>query len=197
MAAAPPECLSASDIWPRTRFGSKRQGTRQEAQSRLADIIDRLEKLLRENEIDPNQRNLLGRAYLIRGNLDYLKDVRSDAYDWYKKSFDLTPGAYSQLSMAQCKDNAAARAKGFGDGLVLLKRGPLRKTETYTKITALAWAVVATREMASSAEYQDFVQQLREANALAQPVGERTPLFFCPDTKLLVTFDTLKKNLKV
>jgi hypothetical protein len=167
----------------------------------LDALLDRaLQVKKKDSGLDDNQADLLGRALLMRGNIDYLNGDRGSARKWYSRSHDHNAqNAYALLSMAQATTNGEPelRAKLFRDGLNLLEdpSGPLSKHEASTRVSALAWANIAAREVADDAKTGKYTKELEAASSIGRPVGRRAPLFFCPVEKTMVTFDQLKETI--
>src|ERR1017187_484006 len=62
------------------------------------------------------------------------------------------------------------------------------------RLTALAWAVIAAREVGDRQKQSRYAALLDDEGADIRFATGREPLFFCPTTKGLVNFDTLKAN---
>jgi tetratricopeptide (TPR) repeat protein len=172
--------------------------TREAARRELDNNIGRLDKLKNSGGLDANQDALYSRALLMRGNIDYLSGDLNQALTWYTRSHDHNrTNAYALLSMAQATpaSESELRVTLFREGLALLEApsGPLSKREPSVRISALAWAIIATREAVDTAGQDRYSRDLDAAGSYARPVGGRAPLFFCPVTKTLVMFDQLKK----
>ena len=174
--------------------------TREAARSQLETCIERLTSLKEESGLDANQDALLGRALLMRGNIDYLNRDMNQALNWYgRANSQNAQSAYAILSMAQATTNGESevRVERFRTGLKLLEgpSGPLSKREASTRISALAWANIAAREVADEAATGKYIKELEAAGSSARPVGRRVPLFFCPIEKTMVTFGQLRATM--
>ncbi len=171
--------------------------TQEEALGALDNIIVRLGRLKDAGALDPNQRSLLGRAFLIRGNVDFVRRNKEAAHGYYKQSFDSTGNVFARLSMAQTlESDPLKRREMFKHGLTMLEgtASPLARRETSGRLTALAWAIIATREVANEEQQNKYTALFEGAGANVRSVGGREPLFFCPMTKTLVNFDGLRAN---
>src|ERR1700730_2668814 len=126
--------------------------SRDAARKNLDSIVSRLTKLKEAIKLDENQHALLGRALLLRGNVDYVDRDLAQALSWYHQAHEHSrENAYALLSMAQATSagESAARVRLFQQGLQLLEdpSGALNKRETSVRVSALAWAVIAAREI--------------------------------------------------
>ncbi|MBN2007767.1 hypothetical protein JW960_00310 [candidate division KSB1 bacterium] len=176
------------------------ENTRPEALQRLNNIINQLEKIKSsKNGLDSNQKLLLGRAYLFRGNLEYLENKFEQSYEWYQRSAnELEHKHYALLSMALSlsDDKSDERMQCFQNGLEALELSDaLRKSEDSVRVIALVWAVVAAHELKDDARRRRYLKEFSDTIMNMRSVGNRKPLFFCPLTKNLVTKEQLNQNL--
>jgi tetratricopeptide (TPR) repeat protein len=173
--------------------------TASDALAQLQDILDRLNRVKSKQALDENQQMLLGRALLLMGNLEFAAAHREQALSWYTKANEHnTRNAYAILSMAQATDptDAEVRMERFRSGLASLENsGALSKQENTARLLAVAWAMIAASEIGDESVQRKYTREMELATAYVRPVGGRAPLFFCPVTKKLVTFEQLRANV--
>jgi tetratricopeptide (TPR) repeat protein len=147
--------------------------------------------------LDPNQSDLLTRALLIRGNLEYVDEHFERALEYYTLAHVHDgESAYALFSMAQATSNKQEKADLFREGLDALESsGALNKRETSSKLLAVAWAVVANHTLKEERKRDKYLRQLRSVGASPHAVGKREPLFFCPVNKVQVLFTELWETL--
>lgn len=152
--------------------------------------------------LNDNQDRLLGRAYLMRGNVEFVGGRHAEALVWYQKADHHRENDYAaqlSIALASPSSEAAVRREQFERGLRTLETSDaIGKREVSTRAIALARAVIAAsevgKEVAKKTRYQKALDALK---AEIRSAGGRQPLFFCPTTKSLCTFDRLKQNLDV
>ena len=101
-------------------------------------IIEKLEGQTARGTADINQKALLVRAYLIRGNLDSMRGQSEEAIAWYDKALKQAPrNAYAALSKE--RERGAADVQAWKRALELLtdESGPLSKREITTRMISL------------------------------------------------------------
>ncbi len=148
--------------------------------------------------LDDNQHTLLGRAYILRGNLDFLDGQIDQALIWYKRSNDHDKqNPYALLSIAHAMlKNTSEKAGFYRHGLETLEAsGATAKKENAVRVTALAWAVIASHEIGDQQRKDKALKELDMIGSNIRLVANREPLFFCPTEKTLVTFKRLRQNL--
>jgi tetratricopeptide (TPR) repeat protein len=175
----------------------------QEAARVLLDKkLNELEALkLVPDGLNDNQNRLLGRAYLMRGNLAFVGGRLEEALAWYRKADSHRENDYAaqlSIALAIARSEAAARKEQFERGLRTLETSDaIGKREVSTRAIALAWAIIATCETGEPAKRIRHLKALDALKSEIRSAGGRQPLFFCPATKSLCTFDRLKQNLVV
>jgi len=160
----------------------------------IEDIVRRLGQT---KDLNENQSTLYGRAFLIRGNIDFMRGKTSGAHAFYDQSFIKTASVFAKLSMAQTvEDNLSKRLDMFREGLGKLEAsaGPLNRREASGRMTARAWALIAAREIGDGEKQAHYERLLRDSSSEARHAAGREPLFFCPATKALVGFEKLLEN---
>jgi tetratricopeptide (TPR) repeat protein len=147
--------------------------------------------------LDPNQSDLLTRALLIRGNIEYVERRHDKAllyYDLASQHDGENP--YALLSIAQATDDPQTKASLFAKGWEALQGSDnLKKREMFGRVLALAWAVIANHELQQRLPLSKYLKELKVFKTSVRSVGKRDPLFFCPLTKNQVFFSELVENL--
>ena len=165
-------------------------------------MLDRtIEELCSIPKRNPNQESLLQRAYLLRGNLDFLDGFPDKALERYAKASKMNPNnPYAMLSTAQTESLKAMKGDSqshYRDGLRLLKESKaLEKQELSGRVLALAWAIIAAHELGDQSEEHERWKELEVVGDTAREVNKRKPLFFSPVAKTIVTFGELKQTLQ-
>ncbi|MGB8294925.1 MAG: hypothetical protein WCG85_05820 [Polyangia bacterium] len=163
----------------------------------LSEMIERLEQLKGTTALDGNQRTLLTRAYLLRGNSFALRNDRIAASKWYEKAVAHDPKSYyAHLSVAEA---GGSDGRDVGDswrtGFRLLEdSGATRRREITTRVTALAWGLVAAAKLGDADARERYGLELATIQQSGQ-VGGRVPLFFSPISKQLLDLDALVREL--
>ena len=62
------------------------------------------------------------------------------------------------------------------------------------RMTAVAWAVIAAREVENTEKRRQFERIFESADEDVRAVVGYEPLFFCPTTKLLVDLKALREH---
>jgi tetratricopeptide (TPR) repeat protein len=177
--------------------------SRREASELLDDLICRMEGLKGGKEFDNQQKTLLVRAYLLRGNLHFYSGNFTEASKCYESAArEDERNPFPVLSSAQLDaDHKPTRARiHWEKGLMLLedsKSGALQKREVTNRVTALAWAILASRALKDDQKALRYEQELDTIGASIRNVSHppRKPLFFSPISKVLVDFGRLKKEI--
>ena len=169
------------------------------------ELLDEKIKIFKRMESSPglnaNQHALLERAYLLRGNLDFLGGQIGQALEWYTQSKNLNEkNPYALLSIAHAHavapNKPSEKLQFYQDGLAALESsGAINKKEITVRVTALAWAVIASHEINEHEKVERYLKELDAIGSNIRLVGKREALFFCPTGKNLVTFERLRKNL--
>ncbi|MFA5363419.1 MAG: hypothetical protein WC335_09335 [Candidatus Omnitrophota bacterium] len=172
---------------------------REDAYSLIQDCIKKTDDLKNTGKkLNPNQQNLLVRAYLLKGNLEYIKTNYETSKNSYVSALNEKPGNFYAL---------------FSQGLVSLKLKPsdakilfreslnsfrgsnlLNKPELTTRGTILAQAVIAAH-YSDDSKKDDYLNLFRNLLNRTLQVGDRNPLFFSPTTKKLVTAEQLRNEV--
>jgi hypothetical protein len=143
-------------------------------------------------KMDRNQGRLLVRAYILKGNLEK-GETSTSAYAKALEHDREHP--YAKLSLALMTNDESERKRLFKEGLDLLERTKaLTKPEITTRGTAIAWTIIAAREIGESVRAADHLRVLQSLESEALSTGGRVPLFFSPIAKRLVTFDELQQT---
>ncbi len=162
---------------------------RPKARNELSANVRSLRKL---KEMNPNQKKLLLRALILQGNLEERVTEKVARYEEALKEDENS--AYAWLSLALITDDPASRKERFQKGIGALKESRLLdKAEITTRATAVAWDVIASNELGESP-----ASRLRTLENLQQSTintGGRIPVFFCPISKVLCTFEKLYENV--
>lgn len=165
-------------------------------------LLDRNIKFLEAKKdagesLDNNQKALLGRAYLLRGNIEFHSRNVKDALSWYKKAeSQLEVKHYANLSIAQVTNDVEERRKCFERGLNQLEDShALQKSEITVRLTALAWAVIAAREIGDDKQLKLYQDDFDSLGLEIRTIAGREPLFFCPLAKRMVNFKQLRHNV--
>jgi hypothetical protein len=166
------------------------KATRKQA-SGSETLIARLEAM---PSLDANQRQLLGRACLIRGNLEVIMGRKATIY--YEQAQEHDPkNAYSTLSLALDTPESEGRKHLFEKGLDGLKE-KLEKQEVTTLALALAWATIASHEL-GLADRNKHLEHIENILASGEVNAEgRQPLFFNPRSKTLCRLTDLLETLR-
>lgn len=101
--------------------------------------------------------------------------------------------------MAQTTDGQQEilRKERFSEGLQsLIDSGAFQKRENAARLLAVAWAVVAAKNIDDRTSLQRYLHEMDAATSYIRPVGGRAPLFFCPIIKKLLDFEQLRGNIK-
>jgi len=160
---------------------------RNNARVRTEENITRLnQKKTQGTGLNENQSNLLCRAYLIRGNLDFIDRKLADASKWYQKAIDHSKDYhFAWLSKALATEDKKERHTCFAKGLKLLEASnALYKQEDAVRLTACAWACIASGELKESEKLQKYQTELDAAEKTIRSVARREPLFFSPVHKM-------------
>jgi len=173
---------------------------RTQARALIDDKISQFQQLRRSPKgLNDNQRTLLGRAYLLRGNLDFINGDFDAAREYYEKADkEDKQRHFAWLSIALATDpkSTTKRRNWFDKGLQSLEgSGALKKRETVVRVMVLAWALMASHEIGDKAREERYLQEFKDAESDACIVGRREPLFFCPLTKQQVNFKQLNDNI--
>jgi tetratricopeptide (TPR) repeat protein len=180
---------------------SYKSGNRAEASKLLNGLISKLQQLSRVNQIDSNQKALLVRALLLKGNLHFYAKQHSEAAKCYNTAADVDPkNPFPHLSWAQLggSHDPTVIASRWKEGLTLLedpKSGALQKREITTKVTACAWAVITTRALNDAQRASHYAQELETIGKSIRPIANRIPLFFSPISKIPLSFEDLSEEL--
>jgi tetratricopeptide (TPR) repeat protein len=142
---------------------------------------------------DENQKRLLIRSLLLLGNIE----ESGNRSACYQEALDLDPdNPYAALSLALITSDKVTRKKLFARGLELLKKAKsTEKAEVTIRATAVAWAAVASHELAEGRDESIYLKQLERLSQAVISTGARIPLAFCPLTKLPTTFESLRQNV--
>lgn len=172
---------------------------RQEAKMLLDEKIKLIEETKSSSGLDENQHVLLGRAYILRGNLEFLDEQFEKAAFWYEQAKDhLEKNHYALLSLGQVNAliNPDEKNKYFQEGLrVLESSGALKKKEDTFRIMAIAWALIASFEIGDGQREQKYLKEFDTAATYIRCVGNRERMFFCPLTKILANIRELRNNV--
>lgn len=173
------------------------ESQRKKSQDLIEKIIGELEALKASSSEDfnVNKSKLLGRAYLIRGNLGFMVDNFEEALNFYDKAAKHNESnPYALLSLAQAATaNGKKDVKLWKRGLKALKQsGNLEKREISVKAWAHVWATLAAFR-SNNPDKEQYWSKFKEMEA--RPVAGLEPMFFDPITKGLVIFEKLKQNL--
>ena len=177
--------------------------------SRRDDAGEQLDKLIeallkqRESRdgLNANQRKLIGRAYLIRGNVAFMNGESNVSLEWFSKaSAENDKDPYARLSMAQAMKKGKPHEDPtilFEEGLNLLRAsGNLDKAEQWSRVLAFSWAVLAAHRAGDEGKLTSYREELQALTSNVRAVGTREPLFFSPVTKVLVNSAELWKNIE-
>lgn len=150
---------------------------------------------------DPNQESLLQRAYLLRGNLDFLDGLYDPAYKCYEEAYSRNVNnPYALFSMAQIKSLKGLRQEShhyYQEGLDKLKQSKaLEKQELSGRVLALVWAIIASHELEDRSQEDLYWNEMAIVGESAGEVNKRKPLLFSPATKTIDTFEHLKQTLQ-
>jgi tetratricopeptide (TPR) repeat protein len=173
----------------------------QEAARLLLDKkLQELEDLKATSDgLNDNQHKLLGRAYLMRGNLEFTTENFPGALEWYEKANRHHVNDYAaQLSigLAASTIDPTRSKEQFAQGLKVLESSEaFNKREVSTRAIAISWAIVASTRLGENSKRARYQKALEALKAEIRGAGGRQPLFFCPTTKSLCTFDKLKQSL--
>lgn len=154
-------------------------------------LIARLEAM---STLDEYQRRLLGRACLIRGNLETIAGRKGTTY--YERAQEHDPkNAYAKLPLALDIVEPEQRKQLFKKGLDGLD-DLLQKQEVTAVALALAWATIASHELGLPDRdgYLERLQTILESGAIN--AEDRQPLFFNPITKTLCRLTDLVETLR-
>jgi hypothetical protein len=172
--------------------------TREDARGALDELLERMQQIkVRKGLLDKNQSELLGRALLIRGNVEYTASNVELAQGFYEDSFRHTNSAFAKLSLGQTlRPGTPQRLASFKDGLDLLENpsGPLTKREASGRLTAVAWAAIAAREVGDNQKQGRYERELEAAHTYVRIIAGREPLFFCPIEKVCLNLKDLVAN---
>jgi tetratricopeptide (TPR) repeat protein len=178
---------------------SYQENGREKAQEQLDMLLQKLNLLKREDNLNSNQSNLLVRAYLIRGNIEFLKSNNKGAIKYYDEAIKHKKNNhFAILSKALCipKNQKSERMDYFRHGLELLESGgALEKNEIVTRLTAVAWGIIAGRELNNDDKIKKYLQNIEAGKRVIRPVAKRTPIFFSPLTKKLMTKENFFESL--
>ena len=167
---------------------------REESETRLKELINTFEG--KKESLNENQKALLTRAYLIRGNLDYLNKDYSLALEWYDKAILYSDNHFAYLSKALVTKDHKERNNLFFDGLDRLENsGALNKTELTVRLTSIAWAIIASSEINDDKKISKYTKDLHDSGQNIRTVAHRQPLFFSPLEKLPVEYGVLEKTV--
>jgi len=169
----------------------------QQASDLLVERITEWEKV--QKSLDENQTTLLGRACLLKGNLEYLAGRWQPALTWFQKAEQYIPSSpFPRLSIAHAtpRSQQQQRKNDFERGLTVLEASDgLSKPELTGRAIVLAWAVIASHELQDIEKQDKYLKKLDELQTEVRSAGGRQPLFFCPLTKTLCTFAQIRQNL--
>ena len=175
------------------------EGERPAAEKLLNRIIGDLENLKKSKWLDANQRTLLGRAYLLRGNLDFLNGNNNGALTWFDKAAKHNPqNHFAWLSLAQVTldDQMDEKKKRWQTGLeTLVASGALKKRELTVRVIALAWAVFASHQIGDAGRKEQYARDFLAIGSQIRSVSHRVPVFFSPLSKGLMPFKDLEEEL--
>jgi tetratricopeptide (TPR) repeat protein len=150
------------------------------------------------SELDANQGRLLVRAYLILGNVEWAEGRQARALEYFQRAVEHNGSdPYAVLSVAAATAKGApARLEAFKRGLELLENSKaLEKREVTARGVALAWKVVALRELEQASEQRAALRELHALGNRGRTVGSRTAMFFSPVSKCPVTFERLLEEI--
>jgi hypothetical protein len=170
---------------------------RSEAATLIGNILNRFEAMDAQS-LDPNQRALLMRTYLLKGNIEFKSDP-AKARDSYEKAFSLNEkNPYAHLSYAHTFQSEATedRDRHWTIGMeCLIRSGALHKKEITTKVMALVWATVAAKKCSDITMSQRYQSEFEAVANNLHSVAQRIPLFFSPFSKDILAISELRREL--
>ncbi len=165
----------------------------------IKKILGRFTKLRNSENLDANQRSLLVRSYLLKGNLEIKTGQKQEACESFKQAFSEDPNspfAYLSLALAQPPEEEVTVEDYWKTGLQLLERtGSVTKREITTRVTAIVWAIIAAHNCGDAAVKKGYLKSLNLTGKNIRSIAHRVPIFFSPLSKEPLKFTELKKEL--
>ena len=178
---------------------SYRPEQQQKASKLIDTILNRFGEITKSETLDGNQRSLLVRLYLLKGNLALKASLTKEASDSYKQaSSEDSNSPFAHLSLAHSLplENLPIAKEHWEKGLQLLDHsGSTKKREITTRVTALVWAVIAAHNCNDAATKEKYFKGLESTGKNIHSIANRVPLFFSPLSKDIVKFAELKNDL--
>jgi tetratricopeptide (TPR) repeat protein len=176
-----------------------RHGRQQEADDLIDTLLKRFDELSSAESLDANQRALLVRTYLLKGNLAFTANRISDACLFYKKAFcEDQNSAFAHLSFAHAvpPGELDVAKEHWQKGLMLIEgSGAARKREITTRVTALVWGTIAAHKCDQAVSKERYTRELESISQSVRNITYRVPLFFSPLSKQLEELEELKSEL--
>ena len=172
---------------------------RESASQLLKNLIAEFENLHIQKKLSDNQRPLLRRAYLIRGNIDFMEGRINDANKWYDAAVNFAPEhPYTLLSRALVSQltNEDGWESKIDEGLEVLENSDqLTREEIGLKFTAIAWVALCARLRGDNDKYDKCIKDLKEQDTRMPSIASRCPLFFSPTKKLPLRMPDLIESI--
>lgn len=179
---------------------------RDEAKTLLIDLLGRIKQ---KKILGANQKTILRRAILLKGNLEFLDENYAEALEEYnegKEKFTEYPFFSLSLGLVYEQLNKVSEAiEEYQLGIDLLKRSnSLNKMEISVRMIGIVWAIIATNYLKKNADQsQHICNELSYYTSIfnnlvddVQPIAGREILFFEPRSKMLQTKSDIRRIVK-
>ena len=179
---------------------SHQHNTQENAKQLLNEILERFASLHDAGEVlNTNQKTLLIRAHLLKGNISFRSKQFSDALDQYELAYRInTRSPFSLLSVLQCKQelNMPVKLEDWKGALLMLDAsGAHTKREIPSRVLALSWGLIASVHAENDERVEKISREFDSIGRNIRSVAHRFPIFFSPISKELLTFADLKLEI--
>lgn len=168
------------------------------AHDSIDKCLQNLENLGKKGELDPNQKKLFSRAYLLKGNIFFIQEKFDQSQSMYEKAIEKNQeNFYAFLSLDQ-----TLRKMGNNEWKNQVQTGiqklveskSLEKPEVTTYGMVLAWVTIASCwiDHPDKGMYRELFNSFVST---VDQIGNRIPLFFCPIVKRPVKIAQLKESV--
>ena len=170
---------------------------RKAARAKLDEMVNRIKGLQAESRSNASQDELLPRAYLLRGNVNFVSGENESALGDFSLARSLSPkNPYVLFSLAQTKRSDPAALELWQQGLESLPRPPaLEKPETVTRVLIFAWGMIAAHHAGFTDLFREYKTAFETIGSGIEREGKHSARFFSPLTKELVDFDALQTQI--
>jgi tetratricopeptide (TPR) repeat protein len=149
--------------------------------------------------LDKNQKALLVRGFLIRGNVLTQRRKKDEAIAAYRTALEASPqNAYAMLSLALAEFQEGHDPKAeFRQGSQLLEASKfMEKSEISGRTLGVYWLIVAALSTGEVDKVSQLKVQLHELELQAGRAGGWEPLFFSPLSKRMITFRDVSAEIE-